>query len=343
MLRLIRLKGLDFVYAMGRLVDKYDFVKEAKKMGVTPSESLIKIVEFLGTQVSMKTYEMLKILCEKYHLDQLLLAYVLENPEITPEMLIDQIKQIDAASFYEIYVEKVIKPKDKSDIALKEKIETHFANNTNPIMMSYVQLKKFKRDAPVILKDFIETTALFWSAYQGIQKDVDALYESEVPKILTDMQDVEAFKMQYIMLDLNELQGDIDAIHVSVSIMGEFILSYSLLTEERLFAMTMGFGIRQLKKPHDEAFELEVFKCLGDPTKLKMIRLAAQEPLCAKDFTDRLELSKATISHHINVLISLRLLKLNLQEGKKLYYITDKRMLERFLNLFIHKLDDKRR
>ncbi len=338
MLRLLRLRSVDFVHAMERLVQRGEFLKETKKMGVTPSAELVEIIETLGARVSIMTFEMLQVICEKYHLDRLLMSFVTENPELTPEGLVAQVKSIKAETFYDLYIEKVIKPKDKTEASIKQKIDEHYANNPTPIIMSYAQTKKFKREAPLIIADFISAIESFLTAYETIEDDVNALYEREILKTIEEMKDPEIFKTQYVMIDLNEMMDVIERIDVSISIMGEFVIAYNVLLEERTLTLVMGFGIRQLIRQHDEALELEVFKCLGDATKLKMIQLAAKEPLCAKDFTDRLGLTKATISHHINVLISLRILTLNLQEGKKLYYVTDKVMLNRFWDQFNQRL-----
>lgn len=338
MLHLIRLKSVDFVLAMTRLVQRNEYLKETKKMGVNPSAKVIACIETLGSHVSIKTFEMLKIICEKYHLDRFLMYYVTENPELSPEELVDQIKVIDANAFYDLYIKNVIKPEYDSESAIKDKIDENYANNTMPMVMRYVQLKKFKTDAPVIFELFIQTLEEFLSAYLHIEAEVNAYCEMESLNYLEVMKDQEDFKSKFLMIDLNEVMEKIERIDVSISIMGEFSLSYNISKDYRVLSMIIGFGMRQLVRPHDEDFELEVFKCLGDATKLKMIQLAAKEPLCAKDFTDRLELSKATISHHINVLISLRIFRLNLQEGKKLYYVTDKVMLNRFWDQFNQRL-----
>lgn len=338
MLQLVHLKSVDFVHAMERLVYKGDFSKQTKKLLVTPSVELIEIVEKLETHVSMTTFEMLKCICEKYHLNRLLMAYVSENPEMTPEALVAQIKKIEPEAFYDLYIEKVLKPEMDTEAAIREKIDESYANNTTAVVMRYPQLKKFKLEAASVYIDFVRVTEAFLDAYAMVEEDVHALYDIEVLKFLEDMKDPEAFKSQFLMIDLNEMKDSIERMDISITIMGEFSIAYQISKDYRVLSTVIGFGMRKLFRRHDEVFELEVFKCLGDATKLKMIQLAAQEPLCAKDFTDRLGLSKATISHHINTLISLRIFTLNLQDGKKLYYVTSKMMLNRFWDQFYQKL-----
>ena len=48
----------------------------------------------------------------------------------------------------------------------------------------------------------------------------------------------------------------------------------------------------------------ERLKALGDPTRLRMLDLLAQqeEPLCVCDITDQFPLSQPTISHHLKLL-----------------------------------------
>jgi ArsR family transcriptional regulator len=46
----------------------------------------------------------------------------------------------------------------------------------------------------------------------------------------------------------------------------------------------------------------EMFKALGDPTRLKIVELIANEELCVCKIHEEFELSQPTISHHMKIL-----------------------------------------
>ena len=48
----------------------------------------------------------------------------------------------------------------------------------------------------------------------------------------------------------------------------------------------------------------ECLKVLGDPTRLRMLDLLAQQfdPICVCDITDRFEQNQPTVSHHLRLL-----------------------------------------
>lgn len=74
----------------------------------------------------------------------------------------------------------------------------------------------------------------------------------------------------------------------------------------------------------ETALELaEVFKVLGDQTRIKILSLlAAEEELCVCDIAEALEMGQSAISHQLRVLRTARLLKFR-KEGKEALYSLD--------------------
>jgi DNA-binding transcriptional ArsR family regulator len=66
----------------------------------------------------------------------------------------------------------------------------------------------------------------------------------------------------------------------------------------------------------------EVFKALGDPTRLRIIRMLASNPadtLCVADLADRLGSTQPATSQHIKVLKNVGILDAN-KVGFRVYY-----------------------
>lgn len=66
----------------------------------------------------------------------------------------------------------------------------------------------------------------------------------------------------------------------------------------------------------------QMFKALGDPTRVKLVSLIASasgEEACVCDLQDHVELSQPTVSHHLKQLVDAGLLTRE-QRGKWAYY-----------------------
>lgn len=62
-----------------------------------------------------------------------------------------------------------------------------------------------------------------------------------------------------------------------------------------------------------------IFKALGDPTRIKILYLLAQEECSVGHITEVLEMSQSAVSHQLSTLRNLRLVKFR-REGNTLYY-----------------------
>lgn len=66
----------------------------------------------------------------------------------------------------------------------------------------------------------------------------------------------------------------------------------------------------------------ELFKVLGDPTRVRIIHLLSLQEMCVCNIAAALALSQSAISHQLRLLRSFRLVK-HRREGKSVYYSLD--------------------
>jgi ArsR family transcriptional regulator len=66
----------------------------------------------------------------------------------------------------------------------------------------------------------------------------------------------------------------------------------------------------------------ELFKVLGDPTRLKIINALILAEMCVCDIAALLDMTQPAISHHLKVLRQTQLVKYR-REGKVVYYSLD--------------------
>lgn len=64
---------------------------------------------------------------------------------------------------------------------------------------------------------------------------------------------------------------------------------------------------------------VEIFKILGDASRLKMLLALAKEELCVCDLATLINTSVSSVSHHLRLLKSLKLVKFR-KDGKLVYY-----------------------
>jgi DNA-binding transcriptional ArsR family regulator len=75
----------------------------------------------------------------------------------------------------------------------------------------------------------------------------------------------------------------------------------------------------------------DLFRLLGDPTRLRIVVSCLRTPLAVSDLADRLGLSVSLVSHHLRLLKGARLVRAD-RQGKQVYYEADdahvRRMVE---------------
>ncbi len=86
--------------------------------------------------------------------------------------------------------------------------------------------------------------------------------------------------------------------------------------------------VRQLMPQHERFFDLaQLFKVLGDATRVKIIWALFQGEMCVCDIASLLKMSQSAISHQLRVLKQARLIK-GRRAGKVVYYALKDRHIE---------------
>ena len=66
----------------------------------------------------------------------------------------------------------------------------------------------------------------------------------------------------------------------------------------------------------------ELFKALGDPTRVKILSCLQMSDMCVGEIADKLGMSTSAISHQLRVLKAIKLVK-GTKEGKEVCYSLD--------------------
>ncbi|MCY9659479.1 metalloregulator ArsR/SmtB family transcription factor [Paenibacillus chondroitinus] len=96
--------------------------------------------------------------------------------------------------------------------------------------------------------------------------------------------------------------------------------------------------IKQKMIAEDTAASLsEIFKALGDPTRIKIIFALLQSELCVHDLTLVLEMGQSAVSHQLRYLRNLRIVKRR-KVGKTVYYSLDDAHIEQIFSLTLQHI-----
>lgn len=76
----------------------------------------------------------------------------------------------------------------------------------------------------------------------------------------------------------------------------------------------------------------DIFKALGDPTRIKLIHALLQSELCVHDLTEILNMSQSAVSHQLRFLRNIRIVKRR-KVGRTVYYSLDDNHIEQIFAL----------
>ena len=77
------------------------------------------------------------------------------------------------------------------------------------------------------------------------------------------------------------------------------------------------------------------FKALADPTRRKIILLLKERDLTAGEIADQFQISKPSISHHLNVLKQASLVS-DERKGQNIYYSLNTTVFQEVVNWFFN-------
>lgn len=83
----------------------------------------------------------------------------------------------------------------------------------------------------------------------------------------------------------------------------------------------------------------EIFKVLGDPTRVKILYTLLQDELCVCDIASLLGMTNSSISHQLRLLRNLKLVKFR-KEGKMVYYSLDDKHIKKLLEMGVEHAEE---
>lgn len=91
-------------------------------------------------------------------------------------------------------------------------------------------------------------------------------------------------------------------------------------------------AVRKKLAPTNQLFDLaDLFKALGDSTRIRLLNALIHSELCVCDLVDLVGMSQSAVSHQLRVLRSAKIVK-HRKEGKNVYYSLDDNHIRQLLS-----------
>lgn len=85
-----------------------------------------------------------------------------------------------------------------------------------------------------------------------------------------------------------------------------------------------------------------LFKALNDPTRREILELLRQQDLSAGEIADKFNITKPSISHHLDLLKQARLVE-SIKKGQFIYYSLNTTVFDEIVSWFMQFKDTKKK
>lgn len=177
-----------------------------------------------------------------------------------------------------------------------------------------------------------KNSSIFMKYYEFVKHDVEKAFE-----ILSDEKNVKKIIDSYIK---NQYTGEEE---VRLTITNYNVLNLSKFNGK--IYINFGLYLKNLLEitnalDSDEENLLITLKSLSDPTRFKILKLIKNNINYANEIAREVNLSAATINHHMTNLVNLRLVKIIIQEedNKKVFYELNKSRFEELIEFIRREL-----
>lgn len=314
-----------------------DIQKDIAKdlLNLTPNEKVKEWLQYVNDNISpILKNSLLFVTDDNFELLNVCL-YLIEMENIsTPLELFDAFKNLDTDTMVEISFKfyEVDAPLT-DDILLEKAIAESFNEKTAGTFMHY------KNNPKEYQKDFLKTITLFYNEFfKLIEKDLLS-FMSDRLKTINELYKKDP--MYFInTLGIGDYSKAVN-LHNSVVIYISYFLDigFMFFSYKDSLILTCGQNVELVFENKEKLNRYkELFKALSDDKRLAILKLTSKRPWYNKELADYFNLTPATLSYHLNLLLNLGVLNFEPSIiNNRYYYTTNKEMLKK---LFDIALDD---
>lgn len=237
------------------------------------------------------------------------------------------------------YVFKICSGENVSDLSNWSEIKTDNKKMLDIVSDLNIANPKLKERINEMLQNPLETKERFClllrQFYEKVFKDIeDQMYDkllffkNRYSEIYS--KDNAKFINKYLLTKSIDLEKFETKVHVSYF---HYYLESSFSDEDKniLWFILGAYSDKYLLDEDNKETMLQLFKTLSDSKRYNIIELLSERPWYVYELADELNLSAATISYHLNMLLEFRLIKYE-RSDHRIYYSLDKERLKELLN-----------
>ncbi|HHU56257.1 MAG TPA: winged helix-turn-helix transcriptional regulator, partial [Acholeplasmataceae bacterium] len=109
------------------------------------------------------------------------------------------------------------------------------------------------------------------------------------------------------------------------------------IVDENIYIGYLVFELAILKKRYilDDQKLINALKAISDQTRFKVLKLLKERTWYAQELAEELNLSSATLNHHLSLLLNDNLISIELQESdkKKIYYSLNQKAFQEIITI----------
>ena len=113
-------------------------------------------------------------------------------------------------------------------------------------------------------------------------------------------------------------------------------MSHGILADERA---RIAAGLDALRFASDYARAAEIFRALGDPSRVKLLDALANQELCTGDLAEVIGLSEPAVSQHLRLLRMLRVVTSH-RHGHRVFHTLEDDHVRNLLHLTMDHVSD---
>lgn len=270
------------------------------------------------------------------------LCLVSEIPQLeitTIEEYLDYLKTKEAADFLKRFTQSGYGPAPSENIDLKkvkalinsEKEAAKFVNDKiNLASDQKWNLLQFYFNPETMKEEFIDL--LEWYYEELFKEDQDWINDKSEKINDTYQENLNRYGEKYLKNILEKLIDEplsAEENYIAFSYFYETSLLNSSTKNGGNFYL-IGFRFPEIFAADEEGIlgSLEIFKALADETRLNIISLLADKTMYGNEIAEKLNLTNATISHHVSKLLMNNIIQAH-KEDNKLYFQLNKKNLKK--------------
>lgn len=260
---------------------------------------------------------------------------IIKNDLKEPCELIETLKELDSLTLVELIYEKYDSNVsiESDDMIIKNALTEIFDEEMSSIFM---QVKNHSEEYKAkVIKIFEEFYELYYKPFEDkvyvfmeerckkhnkiFKKDpvnfLNTIGLGDYSKLIIEKKEFRILVSFYI---------DLGVFHFNID--NNFIMLFGHTVEHRFH--------NKLTREKCKA----LFKALSDETRLDIIKITSQRPWYNKELADHFDLSTATLSYHLNLLLDLGILNFEPSVNNRYYYTTDKENLKALFDMALNEI-----